>query len=551
MASSAGGPEPRYEFDDLCLDVGQRRVWRGSAEVTLTRRTFALLRVLVERSPNVVAQAELADRIWGPSRTVTPENIAQHVKMLRRALRDDALRPRYVEVVRGEGYRLVPSVRAAAAPEADVVASEPPLRPRRRRVFSASVAAAVVAGIAAAASGIAVLVVGGHGAGEATEATASAALEVAARPLPSEADELVRALAHGGEGRPDVAEPWVSGRRPVSARAREAYDLYLEGLEWMARPEPGNYDAALSLLGRAVRLEPEFAHAYAMTAWLHARSLIHTTYRTSIGERHPEQIERLVVDNAERALALDPGLGRAYAALADRYETSWRWSEAEAAYRKAEALAPQDPYILYRLAWFDSFTGRHAEALALAARAVDVQPEFYRGWLDTGMAELYAGDPDAAAPPLYRASALAPGNLETRLMLGLTEAIRGNATLAEAQLRSVERLLGDARLLAYLPKLAMAYALLGREAEVARLVAEVEAFASSSEIGAGTFALTYLAAGDTERARRWLETSVEATKRNERDPGYYSLVSLKHNIFRHPALEEPEFRALRAQLQGS
>jgi Tfp pilus assembly protein PilF len=167
----------------------------------------------------------------------------------------------------------------------------------------------------------------------------------------------------------------------------------------MGRPAAGNYAEASALLERALEAEPDFAHAYVMKAWLLARSQIHTTYQTSGRRQSAAAIEQNVADYAAHALRLDPGLGRAYLPLADLYETAWRWSEADEAYAKALDLSPSDPYVLYRASWFKSFSSRHAEAIALAERAIDVQPEFSQGWLDLGLAQLYAGEPAAGPVP--------------------------------------------------------------------------------------------------------------------------------------------------------
>src|SRR5690242_18842260 len=87
---------PRYRFADLTLDIGQRRLTRGQESLPLSKLTFALLRVLVETAPNVVSHAELAEKVWGPRRIVTPESLAKGVMRLREALGDDAAEPLYV-----------------------------------------------------------------------------------------------------------------------------------------------------------------------------------------------------------------------------------------------------------------------------------------------------------------------------------------------------------------------------------------------------------------------------------------------------------------------
>ena len=108
----AAAPRQRYRFDDLTLDVGQCRVWRDGQPIQLSKLTFELLRVLVEAAPNLVTHDQLAQHVWGTRRIVTPENLSQRLMMLRQAIGDPADRPRYIEGVRGLGYRLIPAVAA-------------------------------------------------------------------------------------------------------------------------------------------------------------------------------------------------------------------------------------------------------------------------------------------------------------------------------------------------------------------------------------------------------------------------------------------------------
>ncbi len=117
MTSSTRASPQQYRFEDLTLDVGRRRVWRGGDSLPLTDLTFELLRVLVEAAPNVVSHDEIAEKAWGPRRVVTPENLSQRVMVLRNALGDSVDQPRYIEGVRGRGYRLIPEVQAASTPE--------------------------------------------------------------------------------------------------------------------------------------------------------------------------------------------------------------------------------------------------------------------------------------------------------------------------------------------------------------------------------------------------------------------------------------------------
>jgi DNA-binding winged helix-turn-helix (wHTH) protein len=100
----------RFAIDDLVLDVGQCRLSRGPQEIRLTKLNFLLLRCLVEAAPNVRTHDELATAVWGARRIVTPDNLAKRIMLLRHALGDTAAHPRYIEAVRGFGYRMAATV---------------------------------------------------------------------------------------------------------------------------------------------------------------------------------------------------------------------------------------------------------------------------------------------------------------------------------------------------------------------------------------------------------------------------------------------------------
>ena len=105
-ASSRTG---RYRFADLTLDVGQRRLFRGRETLPLSRLSFEFLLGLVEAAPNLVTHDQLIRRVWGPGRIITAENLAKRALILRHSLGESVEEPHYFEVVRGQGYRLIPN----------------------------------------------------------------------------------------------------------------------------------------------------------------------------------------------------------------------------------------------------------------------------------------------------------------------------------------------------------------------------------------------------------------------------------------------------------
>lgn len=100
-----------FEFADLTLDTRQRAVSRGQQRIALPRLTYELLFALVEGAPDLLTHEDLVERVWS-GRHVSAETLAQRVMLLRRALGDDAVSPRYLRGVRGYGYQLVPPVLA-------------------------------------------------------------------------------------------------------------------------------------------------------------------------------------------------------------------------------------------------------------------------------------------------------------------------------------------------------------------------------------------------------------------------------------------------------
>ena len=110
MISNSLSPPLRYRLADLTLDAGQRRLCRGDEQIGLSKLTFDFLLTLVEAAPNLVTHDQLVEAVWGSRRVITPENLSQRLKLLRRALGEQADQPRYIEAVRGQGSRLIPDV---------------------------------------------------------------------------------------------------------------------------------------------------------------------------------------------------------------------------------------------------------------------------------------------------------------------------------------------------------------------------------------------------------------------------------------------------------
>jgi len=96
----------KVRFAEFTLDSEARRLVRrgaGAGDVHLSPKAFDLLRILIERRPNVVDKAALHEEIW-PRTFVVDANLTVLVAELRRALADNARDPRFIRTVHALGY---------------------------------------------------------------------------------------------------------------------------------------------------------------------------------------------------------------------------------------------------------------------------------------------------------------------------------------------------------------------------------------------------------------------------------------------------------------
>jgi DNA-binding response OmpR family regulator len=90
---------------DLLLDIDAHRAWRAGEEIGLTPTEFDLLTTLMRSPTRVWPRALLMQEVWGQSWGET-HHVEVHMGNLRRKLGDRRGAVRFVETVRGVGYRL-------------------------------------------------------------------------------------------------------------------------------------------------------------------------------------------------------------------------------------------------------------------------------------------------------------------------------------------------------------------------------------------------------------------------------------------------------------
>lgn len=97
------------KIGDLLFDPARRRLWRGEKSIHLPKLSYNFLQTLIAHAPEVVTTEQLLDEVWGDV-VVSEETVKQRVSLMRQALDDDRENPKYIESVRGVGYRLIARV---------------------------------------------------------------------------------------------------------------------------------------------------------------------------------------------------------------------------------------------------------------------------------------------------------------------------------------------------------------------------------------------------------------------------------------------------------
>jgi len=100
----------KFEFGDFLLDAKEKVLLRGGKPLPVTPKALELLLVLVENHGHLVEKNELMKAVWADS-FVEEGNLAFTIRLLRKALNDDAQKPRFIETVPKRGYRFIAEIK--------------------------------------------------------------------------------------------------------------------------------------------------------------------------------------------------------------------------------------------------------------------------------------------------------------------------------------------------------------------------------------------------------------------------------------------------------
>ncbi|HRQ37601.1 MAG TPA: response regulator transcription factor [Chloroflexota bacterium] len=105
LEQAATAPPDSFGDGELVIDRAAHQVWVQGQEVELRPREFDMLLFLVDHADEVVTTADLAKAVWGWADDTAVDGVKTYIHHLRRKIEADPALPRWLQTVRGVGYR--------------------------------------------------------------------------------------------------------------------------------------------------------------------------------------------------------------------------------------------------------------------------------------------------------------------------------------------------------------------------------------------------------------------------------------------------------------
>lgn len=97
-----------YESNSLKVNFERHEVKIKDSKVDLTLKEFELLQILIKNKGKILKREMLLDKIWGYEYIGETRTVDVHIRYLRRKIEEDDKNPKFIETIRGVGYRFNP-----------------------------------------------------------------------------------------------------------------------------------------------------------------------------------------------------------------------------------------------------------------------------------------------------------------------------------------------------------------------------------------------------------------------------------------------------------
>jgi serine/threonine-protein kinase len=274
----------------------------------------------------------------------------------------------------------------------------------------------------------------------------------------------------------------------------EAHNAYLQGHFHFQRRNLEDYRKAVGYFDQAVRLDPDYALAYAK------RSEALTLLGDLTGQAKTEWPKAR--SDAEKAVAIAPALAEAHAALGwVRFFVDWKFAEGLSELNRAKELSPGNPTANELLARVIVYLGHVHEAERQARQAVELDPLSFLAQNNLARVLFFAGKLDEAEAAGRKSAELQPAAASSHRwqVAAAVQHGDGETALREAQLEPDE---GYRRF-----ELALAQYVRGDSQAADAALADL--IANGRDQLAYQIADVYAVRGETDKAFEWLQISFD------------------------------------------
>ena len=281
----------------------------------------------------------------------------------------------------------------------------------------------------------------------------------------------------------------------AATKSVEAHNAYLQGHFYFERGNFEDYRKAVGFFEQATRLDPDYALAYAerSEAW---------AWIGDLSSEKQKEAWAAAGSDAEKAVAVDPALAEAHAALGwVRFFIEWRFAEGLAELTRAQQLSPWNATANDLMARVVVYLGQFQEAEKLARQAVELDPLAYQARTSLARILFNEGKVDEAEASARKAAELQPaaaGNHRWQVFVAIQRG-DGETALREAQFEPNE---GYRRF-----ELALAHYARGERRAADEALAEL--IVKDRDFLAYQIAEVYAWRGETDKAFEWLQVSLD------------------------------------------
>ena len=283
--------------------------------------------------------------------------------------------------------------------------------------------------------------------------------------------------------------------KKASTKSMEAHNAYLQGHFYFERRNLEDDRKAVGFFDQAIRFDSDYALAYAerSEAW---------AWIGDLSSEKKKEAWKAAGSDAEKAVAVDPNLAEAHAALGwVRFFIEWKFAEGLAELRRAQQLSPWNPAASDLLARVVVYLGQFEEAEKLARQSIELDPLAYQARNSLArvlFAERKLDETEAAAGKAAELQPSAAGNHRFQVFVAIQ---RGDseAALREAGLEPNERY----------RRFEFALALYTRGDRSAADATLAELIARDRNVMAYQVAEVYAWRGENDKAFEWLQVSLD------------------------------------------